>query len=125
MTKSIVFKQVEEHKSKHNKTIKSLISRLNRHGDYDYIGNNIEYKFKGENNIIGEIDTYAARKVNDTKYLLLFEVKTNNTPYGKAKAISQLRRSKETLKYLADRIKTYYVYFDPFSKGFVHTEEIK
>jgi len=123
--KQIIFKKGAEVKGKHDDTINFLIKRLKKCGDYDFIGKNLEYKIKDSNNVLGEVDAYALRTINNVKNLFLFEIKTNNNIYNRAKAINQLYKSKNYLSFLGDKTRILYVYFDSFSKGYVRTELIK
>ena len=84
----------------HKHTINRLVNRLKESGKYDSVEKNIEYR-------ISEMDVVALRRVNDKKYMLVFEVKSSYN-CGR-KALIQLEKHKRTFEDRVDKVYKFYV----------------
>ena len=95
-------------KSKHDATIDTLVGRLDPR-DYSQIAKNIEYFKPNCKSCSGEVDAMAFKIDPSRAYLLLFEIKSNDSVRNYNKAVKQLDRSEDHYHKFVDKIYKFYV----------------
>ena len=101
-------KNLRSYHGVHGKGIESIIDRLNKSPiKYSTIYDNLDYGANGDSTK-GEFDVIAFYKRN----ILIFEVKSTDNEKSREKAYNQLARGKDFLSKKADRIYTFYCYFN-------------